>query len=105
MHGPARLWCLREMTTGLLLHHAASNHPPIDMMLVHEAMTAAASYGYAAIRHAGHRGPGEARFGLRVGTRQNSRWRTGPDHPLDLRYGIKGAHNEGVLLLSAYMRT
>jgi hypothetical protein len=45
-------------------------------------------------RHARHRGPGEARFGLRVGTRQNSRWRTGPDHALDLRYGIRGVHNE-----------
>jgi hypothetical protein len=31
-------------------------------------------------RHARHRGPGEARFGLRAGTRQSSRRRTGPDH-------------------------
>jgi hypothetical protein len=39
-------------------------------------------------RHARHRGPGEARFGLWVSTKQSSPRRAGPDHALDLWYGV-----------------
>jgi hypothetical protein len=46
-------------------------------------------------RHARHRGPGEARFGLWVSTRQNSPRRAGPDHALD--YGIESCN------VSSYM--
>jgi hypothetical protein len=39
-------------------------------------------------RHARHCGPGKARFGLWVSTRQNSPRRASPDHTLDLWYGV-----------------
>jgi hypothetical protein len=57
--------------------------------LVHELHKCSSLRAHiAASRHARHCGPGEARFGLWVSTRQRSPRRAGPDHALDLWYGV-----------------